>query len=359
MQPKKKKTRVPFEHILNELADTSRAFSPTHLHRFSNLSEEDLDKLFKLWPTIPTERRAALLEDLEDLADADPLLSFTPIAITAINDPFPRVRAAAIRMLWEYPDVRLMDQFIAIMQNDPEVSVRAEAANALGQYVLLGELEELEPSHLTRLEECMLSVINSTDQTLVRRRALETMGYSSRPEVVELIQKAFDGNDREWMISSLFAMGRSADEHWEKSVLKMIDHHDTDIQLEAVRAAGELSIEAARHTLLKMVEKPDRVVDEVRYAAIWSLSQLGGEKAKATLEKLLDRAKDEEEAEIIENALENLDFSEMMDIDNFSMLDLESPEMDALKPVNLDEDDNDIIDENTAKFLRAKRKPKN
>ncbi len=46
----------------------------------------------------------------------------------------------------------------------------------------------------------------------------EALGFSSRPEVPDLIRQAYAIGQPEWMESSLFAMGRSADSIWETAV---------------------------------------------------------------------------------------------------------------------------------------------
>jgi hypothetical protein len=61
--------------------------------------------------------------------------------------------------------------------------------------------------------------------------------------------------------------------------------------------------------------------DDVRSAAIWSLSQIGGDQARRTLENLYREAEDEEDADYLEVALDNLAFTE--GLQPFSLLDLE------------------------------------
>jgi len=61
---------------------------------------------------------------------------------------------------------------------------------------------------------------------------------------------------------------------------------------------------------LDMLE--DEGVDpDIRAAAIWSLSQIGGEQVRETLEELLDDAvDDDEEYELLQNALDNLELND-------------------------------------------------
>jgi len=59
---------------------------------------------------------------------------------------------------------------------------------------------------------------------------------------------------------------------------------------------------------LRLLEDEDD--DEVSGAAIWSLSQIGGEDVRTYLENLLDQSEDEEQTEFLEEALDNLSFTE-------------------------------------------------
>jgi HEAT repeat protein len=155
------------------------------------------------------------------------------------------------------------------------------------------------------MERILLARIISTDDDLVRRSALEAMGFSSRKEMERLIADAFEESDPDWVASALVAMGRSASEDWEMHILRSLFHPDNVVRLEAIRAAGALSITRAVEPMLEMLDgtEPNK---EVRLAAIWSLSEIGGEKANAALEALLDNAISDEEAEYIEEAIENL-----------------------------------------------------
>ena len=53
-------------------------------------------------------------------------------------------------------------------------------------------------------------------------------------------------------------------------------------------------------------------------AVIWSLSQIGGEDVRTYLENLLDQLEDDEQIAFLEEALDNLAFTE--DLDRFDLL---------------------------------------
>lgn len=317
---------VSFEKVIAALLDNEHPFPPVHLHRFSDISTDDFRSLEDSWYLINPERRVSLLEDLENLAESDTLVSFDDLSKFALNDPDPRVREVALRLLWESTDESLIKKMMQMLDTDPDERVRAAAATALGQFVYLGELEEIASTSSKPIEDRLLAVTtNPNEPKLIRRRALEAMGFSSRPELRPLIIAAYNNPDTQWLVSALFAMGRSANSAWIPSVLDMLDSDNDDVLYEAVRAVGELEAASARRKLLKLL-KTHPEGSEVRLASIWALSKIGGEKVRDTLEKLLDESEDDEEIDVLEDALENLEFTE--GFNQFGMIDYEpdSPE---------------------------------
>lgn len=341
---------VSFDKIISALLDNEHPFPAVHWHRFSDISIPDLQKLEKIWPDVNPDRRTALLEDLEILAESDTLVSFDDLARFALDDADPRAREVALRLLWESEDSSLIQKMMQMVDNDPVEKVRAAAATALGQFIYLGELEEIPETSLHRIEDKLLGLTTSTTEPkLVRRRALEAMGFSSRTEVKPLIVAAYNNNDLEWLVSALFAMGRSANSTWISSVLEMLDADNEEVLLEAVRAAGELEAAGGRRPLLKLI-KTQPEGSEIRMAAIWALSKIGGEKVRDTFERLLEESEDEEELDILDEALENLEFTE--GFNKFGMIDYDpdseesltaNTEADAWEE-NTDEEDEDEDD---------------
>ncbi|RPI29960.1 MAG: hypothetical protein EHM70_15070, partial [Chloroflexota bacterium] len=292
-----KPLKIPFQQLLDALLDESTPLNPRYLYRLSDLNDEESAGLQEIWPRIAPSRRKALLEDLDEIGANDYLLSFEAVARMALQDPEPVVRRSAIRILLEYEVLDLIPQFIGTLNTDTDASVRAAAATALGQYVYLGEIEEISEEDLTDIVDNLLRVVQGQDADIVRQRALESLGFSGREEVPPLIVSAYNSNDKEWVAASLFAMGRSADQQWVDIVMSMINNPYPAIRLEAVRAAGELEITDAVDPLLELL---DDAHEDVRDAAIWSLSQIGGEGVRKTLEKLQEETDDDEEVEFIE-----------------------------------------------------------
>ncbi len=310
---------ITIRQLIDAMLDETTTFPPRYLYRFSDLTDDELAQIEKYWPSMPLWRRQALLEDIEELGENDTLLNFEPLALMSLQDPDARVRALAVQVLWEYESSSLAPVFLGLMANDPDLNVRAAAASALGRFVYLGEVEDIPEEDLHRIEDALIAVVTGSDDLLVRRHALESLGYSSRQEVPALIDQAFRSPDKNWIASALFAMGRSANEEWTPKVLSMLDHTLPAVRAEAVRAAGELEISEAIQPLLDLLDDSD---EAVRTAAIWSLSQIGGEGVREQLEQLQEETEDEEEADYIESALDNLTFTE--DFQLFSMFDFSS-----------------------------------
>jgi HEAT repeat protein len=298
-----------FGKVIEALLDNSRPFPPRYLHSFSDISLENMDLLKKIWNQVEPRRRSTLVADLEPILEADTLLNFDEFTRFALNDEEGEVREHAIHLLWECEDAHLIPILMHMLQHDPSELVRAAAASGLGKFVYLGEIDEIPAGMLKELEDVLIGTFQNANDPEIQRKTLESLGYSSRPEVRGYIQKAFLEKDARWLASALFAMGRSADRQWENQVSEMIDHHDEEVRVEAIRAAGELELISLRDALIQSATDTEEIW-EVRMAAFWSLSQLGGEEARDTLEDLLEDAEDDEEADILEEALDNLSFTD-------------------------------------------------
>jgi len=305
-----------FQTVLDALLDGKKDFPRRYLREFSDIGPQELKTVMDIWPRVAISRKQTLLEKLKILAQAETLVSFDDFARALLTDPDPVVRTHALRLLHEAEDLKLVPTYLDMLKDDSDSGVRREAANVLNLFVDLGELEKIPENVYHQVEDALLASANREEDLSVRRTALESLGYSSRPEVITLIESAFHREDPHWQVSALHAMGRSADDRWTEEVLHSLVNDDDRIRRAAVEAAGELSIRPARTILLKMLteeEEPD-----VTSAVIWSLSQIGGEDVRTYLENLLDQTDDDEQIEFLEDALDNLAFTE--DLDRFDLL---------------------------------------
>lgn len=329
-QPEEK---VDFSEVLKALLDNENPFPPKSLYQLSGLEGEDLAEIRNTWEQIAPVRRQRLLEDLETLADSNYLVDFDAIFKIGLEDSAPHCRKISIRGLWENEESTFARKLIQLLKEDPETSVRAQAASGLGKFIYLGEMEEINESLYEDIKTLLIETMQGKHPEEIRRQALEAIGFSSDTRIARLIEDAYNKNKEDWLLSALIAMGRSADNQWVPQVIENLPHESSQVRLEAAQAAGLLAAQETVSHLLQLIDDPE---NDVRQAAIWSLSEIGGLDARAALEALLKASKDEEEMDFLEEALENLDVTEA--IIEFDILDLSEEDLEMM----IDEDEEDL-----------------
>lgn len=297
---------LPFEEVLTALLDQEQVLDPVFLYRLSDINQGDLSALKKIWEKIHLERRRGLIEDLEQLTDTNTLLSFEPIFRLALKDGDDQVRFFAIRAIEVFDTDDLIPFFLSVLTGESSVDLRAVTASVLGKYIYRGELDKIEKARQKEIEDQLLKVLDREEPLEVQLRALEAISFSSRKEVRDQILKAYQSDHDDWVASALFAMGRSYDHDYSDMVVDKLGHTSPKIRLEAVRACGELTIEEAVPVVLDLLND----LPEIRGAAIWALSQIGGEDVGPALRDLLEEEITTEEEELVHQALERLDFLE-------------------------------------------------
>ncbi len=327
---------LSFQSVLDHLLDSKKDIPQNHLQYYSDLDPKSLRLFMDVWPSVKPNRKLLLLNELLQHLDSDNLVSYEDIGRALLNDENGEVRALAIGLLAESNDPKLASKLIDIFLTDTELAPRIEAAQLLGEFVLLGELEELNPELKTKIEDALISVIRGEENPALRKRALESLGYSSREEMVNIIESAFQRADPTWVASALHAMGLSHDDRWNDDVVSKLLDEDPRIRFAAAEAAGELNIEAAAPIMLQMLEDEEED-DDVISATIWSLSQIGGEDARIYIVNLIENTEDEDLVAFLEDALENLDFNE--ELDKFDLLSLDEDDLEDLDELDELEDE--------------------
>lgn len=340
--PRSRKKTEPqtFGRVLEALRDTEHLFPPTLLYHFSSLQGPDLAALEATWPEVEVERRRNILSDLHEIGEANFEVTFDSVFRLALEDADPEVRATAIRGLWEAEELDLVAPLLELMYHDPAWEVRATAASALGRYIYLGEIDDIPALLKQRIEEALLTVIRGQDVLEVRRRALEAIGYSGRAEVVDLIQAGYESLDEPMRVSAVFAMGRNSDSRWAAAVLAELESDSSEMRFEAARAAGELQLGEAVPRLEKLIQANEDEADHE--AALWSLSEIGGPEAQRILTEQLALTEDEDELEFIEEALENLDFTD--EVASFALMHIDDLVDDDEEDVDGEDHDDDVVD---------------
>src|SRR5665648_684302 len=190
--------KVKFHVVIDALLDDDADFPIIYFPAFSDLEGDDLKLLLSVWNQITPARKTNLFENLEIIHENDTLIDFNQIAKIALADDNAAIRAAGLRMLWEYEDEKYIPTLIELLKVDFDPIVRSQAAAALGKYVYLGEIEEIHPDLLKLTEDSLLTAYQSSDDDIVRLKSLEALGYSSHDEVPAIINSAFNSGKYEW-----------------------------------------------------------------------------------------------------------------------------------------------------------------
>lgn len=297
-QPKPAKT---VEGLLTQLREDSVLPSAQELVVLSDLSLADMRRVQEAWGTISDSCRLHVIQSLVEESVANLHVQLGRLLRLALKDALPDVRILAIGGLWEDREADLVGPLVHILNNDPYDAVRAAAAEALGGFVLAGELDELSPALAMRAEDALLAVLHAEMEPLtVQARALESIAFSGETGIRELIEDCYYSHDEEMRLAALRAMGRSADVRWRSTIQAELSSPETEMRAAAARACGELEARDALEDLIELLSDEGKAV---RLAATFALGRLGGRRAKEML-NAMSASEDPDEVKMAENALE-------------------------------------------------------
>jgi len=275
-----------FQDYLAELKDDGQPVKAARLSRLTQLGEEERLLFLKAWSTFSPKRRRQVIRLLVDMAEDNVELNFDDIFLPSLSDSDAQVRADAIRGLWEYENRDLIEPLIQLLSADGDVDVRAEAALALGRFVLQWEFGALRDRYFHRVEGVLRQALDNGEEEMeVRARALEALGACSLPWVRQAIREAYADDDRRLRVSAVHAMGRNCDPNWLPILFEELSSGDPEMRFEAALACGSLADEAAVPRLTPLLDDQDA---EVQAATIAALGEIGGREAKAALMRYLD-----------------------------------------------------------------------
>lgn len=298
---------MDFKKFLEGLGTSEAPPSISNFYILSGISKKEMETFHRAWPQLPVERRRTILRVLVEITEASFEADFNTIFRFCLSDEDEEVRAQAIEGLWEDESVSILRSLIGLLRGDPSFLVRARAAAGLGRFVLLAELDELDSELGVEVREVLLDTINNPQEVLeVRRRAVEAISFSGVEGVRKIIETTYQDESQKMRVSALFAMGRSIDPYWGKTLLRELRNPDPEMRYEAARACGELELKEAVPTLARLTNDADR---EVQGAAIWALGRIGGRRARRVLQACCE-SDDEILAEASEEALSELEFAE-------------------------------------------------
>jgi hypothetical protein len=330
-------THEVFVELINQIANESR-LKLANLYTLSRMEQDCLNSFKEIWPTIPTPRRREVMRSLVEICESNFEVDFRQLFRFCLNDPDPEVRATAINGLWEDENPILVERFANLLRTDEAVIVRAAAAIALGRFVYLGEVEELDLVPANLAKQTLLESIYQADEHIdVRRRSVESVAYSSDEQITRIIENAYYDEAEEMQTSAVFAMGRNVDSCWIPHVLTELDNPSPAIRFEAARSCGELEISKAVPKLVELFDQEDDL--EVQEMIIWSLGHIGGTAARQILEACL-----EHNIELLATAAQDaLDELNVFGDTSLSLFDFEDDDdwLDDSDDIDLDDDSGD------------------
>jgi len=296
-----------FTTLLARIVDANAPLPVGDLCQLSDMSASSASTLGEAWSTIEVQRRREVMRHLTEICQTNFEVDFIPVALLGIQDDDSQVRLAALGAFWDAESPELVAPLLQLAHDDPEMMVQAGAAQALGQFVLVGELGRFSRSILGQLTKELLAVYRDTEKALlVRCRALEALAAADLSELPALIQDAYQSEEEVLKISAVSAMGFTADPRWEPVILAELSHVSPSMRYHAAQSAGKLELRTAAPHIIELLEDPDPAV---MAASIRSLGKIGGEGARAALELLLD---DEEIGGLAQDALEMMSLTDGM-----------------------------------------------
>lgn len=278
--------RATPDEVIAAILDEASAIPFHDLPALSDADNTTAGKLLGMWPKLQPARRREVLATLQRLAEDDTTLDFDRVHLTALQDDDPATRILAIRGLWEQEREDVMRLLVTTLRADQEASVRGEAANVLGQFVVSMEFGMLPEDAAEFLAEALRDTVeDGGEEDEVRARALESLGASSAEWVAEMIAEHYEAGTSRLRLATIRAMGRNASDDWLPVLIYHFDDDDAETRAAAATSAGQLLLEAAVEPLAALTEDTD---EEVQIAAVRALGEIAGEAAEAVLTRLLE-----------------------------------------------------------------------
>ena len=271
------------------------------LRALHNLDETQLAALTPVWRALDVERRVYIANELVKLALLDLKLEFGPVFRLGLNDADLRVRAFCVAGVNEEEDPALIKPLLALLKDDPSDAVRAAAAQALGHFLLAGEMDRLAKSRHDQVYSALLRAIRrAPEDSFEYASALAAIGYADSPDVDFYLRGAVASEDPALQRAALLGMGRSGNHLYQPLVRAELLNVSPATRLEAARAAGELEDTDAVPELGQLIDDTDA---DVQHEALEALGKIGGNEARALIQATIASAEDELKSQA-ESALE-------------------------------------------------------
>jgi len=207
---------------------------------------------------------------------------------------------------------RLAEALIAVVADAGEPDeLRANAAISFGPVLELTDIDgydspfdDEEPpiseDHFEEIKDLLHRVYSDVSVPKdLRRRALEASVRAPQDWHKGAIAEAYASNDREWILTSVFAMRYVRG--FEKLILEALKNSDEEIHFEAINAAGDNELDAAWSHVSGLLKKPG-TPKALLLAAIEAVATIRPAEARSVLQDLT-KSKDKEIAGAAQEAI--------------------------------------------------------
>jgi HEAT repeat protein len=177
----------------------------------------------KIYSEDPRERMAAVVS-IRSLGPDEA----TPLLLEATRDPLPMVRIFATIGLGKKKGEGAYERLIDLLNNDPEVSVRAEAAGALGD---LGDQRATE--HLVR-------AYHEDVDWIVRYSVIVSLGLLQDIRGYDVIRDGLKAKENLLQEAAVGALGNLGDEKAQEVLFSLLPDAEGEMRYKIAKALGHL-----------------------------------------------------------------------------------------------------------------------
>ncbi|MDC0834583.1 phycocyanin alpha phycocyanobilin lyase [Leptolyngbya valderiana BDU 20041] len=192
------------------------------------------------------------LRGLNQLDRIDPAVAFEYVK-PALNDENPRVRYTATSKMASLgrQDLPLsLDLLRLRLYNDPEMDVKAAAADSLGALQLKEAYDDL------------VKLYRSTDDWIVQMSVVAALSELGEPRALELLEEAVGHPTEIVQTTAISALGEIGDPKAIPWIEPFVNHPEPQTRLRVAQALGHIGGDAVRPTLEKLANDSDAQVAE-------------------------------------------------------------------------------------------------
>ncbi|MGK7940396.1 MAG: phycobilisome degradation protein NblB [Crocosphaera sp.] len=190
-------------------------------------------------PLLTSDNLGDRLKGVNLLRELDPAIAFTLIQ-PLVTDNNERVRYAAVSQLdtlgKQDPDTTLgllRDR----LQNDPEIDVKAAAADVIGGLQLTQAYEDLK------------QLYQQTSDWLLHLSIIATLGELGEPKGIELLEDALNSDNGLVRVAAVSASGELGNVEAVPFLVPLVNDEDWQVRYRLVQALGKLGGEQAQQAL--------------------------------------------------------------------------------------------------------------